>query len=56
MLAGETPAPQVSDITSLVWPITEFKRVLFELYEGETALEMAVRYGHKEVAGILREK
>jgi len=49
-------AEWTEEITSLLWPMTEFKRVLFEPYEGETALEMAVRYGHKEVAGILRER
>ena len=49
-------AEWTEEITSLFWPITEFKRVLFEPYEGETALEMAVRHGHNEVAGILRER
>jgi ankyrin repeat protein len=43
-------------VTSFLWPMTEFKRVLFEPYAGETPLEMAIRYGHHEVAAILDER
>ena len=44
------------DVTSFLWPMTEFKRVLFEPYPGETPLEMAIRYGHDEVAAVLEER
>ncbi len=44
------------EVTSFLWPMTEFKRVLFEPYPGETPLEMAIRYGHDEVAAILKER
>ena len=36
--------------------MTEFKRVLFEPYAGETPREMAIRYGHHEVAAILEDR
>ena len=44
------------EVTSFLWPMTEFKRVLFEPYAGETPREMATRYGHHEVAAILDER
>ncbi len=44
------------EVTSFLWPMTEFKRVLFEPYAGETPLEMAIRYGHHEIAAILDER
>ena len=45
-----------SDVTTLIWGLPEYKRVLFEPYNGETPLEMAQRYGHREVAEILRQR
>ena len=44
------------EVTSFLWPMTEFKRLLFEPYPGETPLEMAIRYGHDEVAAIFEER
>ncbi len=44
------------EVTSFPWPMTEFKRLLFEPYPGETPLEMAIRYGHDEVAAVLEER
>lgn len=44
------------EITSFFWPMTEFKRVLFEPYQGETPMEMAIRHGHDEVAAVLEER
>ena len=44
------------EVTSFPWPMTEFKRLLFEPYSGETPLEMAIRYGHDEVAAVLEER
>ena len=42
------------EITSLVWPLREFKRVLFQSYEGETPLDMALREGNTEITNILK--
>ena len=42
------------EVTSLVWPLREFKRVLFQPYEGETPLDMALREGNAEIANILK--
>ena len=47
---GEWPG----EVSSLLWPKTEFKRIAFEAYGGETPLEMALREGHEEVVQILR--
>ena len=44
------------EVTSFLWAMTEFKRVLFEPYQGETPREMATRYGHDEIAAILEER
>lgn len=44
------------DVTSFLWLMTEFKRLLFEPYPGETPLEMATRYRHDEVAAVLEER
>ena len=41
------------DVTSLVWPLREFKRVVFQSYEGETPLDMALREGNAEIANTL---
>ena len=41
-------------VTSLVWPLREFKRVLFRPYTGETPLDMALREGNEEIANILK--
>ena len=49
-------AEWTGDVTSFLWPMTEFKRVLFEPYPGETPREMAIRYGHHEIAAILKER
>lgn len=42
-------------VTSLVWPLREFKRVLFQPYKGEMPLDMALREGNTEIANILRQ-
>ncbi|MDE0297821.1 MAG: hypothetical protein OXN17_04260 [Candidatus Poribacteria bacterium] len=44
------------EVTSFLWPMTEFKRVLFEPYPGETPREMASRYGHHEIVAIFDER
>ena len=41
------------EVTSLVWPLREFKRVVFQPYEGETPLDMALREGNEEIANTL---
>ena len=41
-------------VTSLVWPLREIKRVLFQPYEGETPLDMALREDNAEIANILK--
>ena len=41
-------------VTSLVWPLREFKRVLFQSYTGEVPLDMALREGNTEIANILK--
>lgn len=43
------------EITSLVWPLREFKRVVFHPYEGETPLDIALREGNEEIANILKQ-
>ena len=47
-------AEWTDEVTSLVWPLREFKRVLFQPYEGETPLDMALREGNTEIANILK--
>lgn len=42
------------EVISLVWPLREFKRVVFQPYEGETPLDMALREGNEEIANILK--
>ncbi len=42
------------EVASLVWPLRKFKRVLFQPYEGETPLDMALREGNAEIANILK--
>ena len=42
------------EVTSLVWPLSEIRRVLFQPYEGETPLDMALREGNEEIANILK--
>ena len=44
------------DVTSLVWPLREFKRVVFQPYEGETPLDMALREGNKEIVNTLNRR
>lgn len=46
-------AEWTDDVTSLVWPLREFKRVVFQPYEGETPLDMALREGNEEIANTL---
>ncbi len=46
--------PWKGEVTSLTWPKKDFRRTLFEPYEGETALDMAVREGHQKIEQILR--
>jgi ankyrin repeat protein len=41
--------PWEGEVEALTWPMTKHERVLFESYEGETALEMAEREGNEEV-------
>ena len=48
-------AEWTTEVTSLVWPLREFKRVLFQPYEGETPLDMALREGNAEIANILKQ-
>ena len=43
-----------AEVTSLVWPLREFKRVVFYPYDGETPLDMALREGNEEIANILK--
>ena len=43
------------EVRSLVWPLREFKRVLFQPYEGETPLNMALREDNAEIANILKQ-
>ncbi|MDE0685050.1 MAG: hypothetical protein OXI63_19170 [Candidatus Poribacteria bacterium] len=42
------------EVTSLVWPLREFKRVVFQSYEGETPLDMALREGNEDIANALK--
>ena len=42
------------EVTSLVWPLRKIKRVLFQPYDGETPLDMALREGNAEIANILK--
>ena len=42
------------EVTSLVWPLREFKRVLFQPYEGETPLDTALHEGNEEIVNILK--
>ncbi len=42
------------EVTSLVWPLREFKRVVFQPYEGETPLDMALREGNEEIVNTLQ--
>ena len=48
-------AEWTDEVASLVWPLREFKRVLFQPYEGETPLDMALREGNQEIANILKQ-
>lgn len=41
------------EVASLVWPLREFKRVVFQPYEGETPLDMALREGNEEIVNTL---
>ena len=43
-----------AEVTSLVWPLREFKKVLFQPYEGETPLDMAAREGNQEIVNIIQ--
>ena len=47
-------AEWTDEVTSLVWPLREFKRVLFHAYEGETPLDMVLREDNAEIANILK--
>ena len=42
------------EVTLLVWPLRDFKRVLFQPYEGETPLDMALRAGNAEIVNTLK--
>ena len=43
-----------TEVTSLTWPLSEFKRLLFEPYDGETPLDMAAREGHTSIVQVLQ--
>ena len=47
-------AEWTGEVTSLVWPLREIKRVLFQPYEGETPLDMALREDNAEIANTLK--
>ena len=47
-------AEWTDEVRSLVWPLREFKRVLFQPYEGEIPLDMALREGNEEIVNIFR--
>ena len=42
------------EITSLVWPLRKFNRVVFQRYKGETPLDMARREGNEEIVNTLK--
>lgn len=42
------------EVTSLVWPLHEFKKVVFQPYERETPLDMALREGNEEIVNTLK--
>ena len=42
------------EVASLVWPLREFKRIVFQPYEGETPLDMALREGNEEIVNTLK--
>ena len=42
------------EVASLVWPLREFKRVVFQGYEGETPLDMALRDGNEAIVNTLK--
>lgn len=54
MIDPKKTAEWPGEVHPLPWPMTEFRRVLFKAYEGETPHQMALREGHIEVAEILR--
>ena len=54
MSAPKQFAAWTDEVTSLVWPLREFKRVVFQPYEGETPLDMALREGNEEIVNILK--
>ena len=56
IVESKQPTEWIGEVTSFLWPMTEFKRVLFEPYQGETPREMASRYGHHEIAAIFDER
>ena len=47
-------AEWTDEVRSLVWPLRDFKRVLFQPCEGETPLDMALREGNEEIVNIFR--
>ena len=47
-------AEWTDEVASLVWPLRKFKQVLFQPYEGETPLDMALREDNAEIANILK--
>ena len=42
------------DVAALMWPKKSFQQLVFEPYDGETPLDMAIREGHAQVAQVLR--
>jgi len=42
------------DVAALMWPKKSFQQLVFEAYDGETPLDMAIREGHAQVAQVLR--
>jgi len=53
MIQPKEFAPWEGEVTTLIWNLPEYRRVLFEPYEGETPLDMARRAGHEQIADLL---
>jgi ankyrin repeat protein len=46
-------SPWIGQIESLMWPLKNFDRVQFEPYEGETPLDMAIRFEFNDIATVI---
>ena len=47
-------AKWTAEVASLVWPLREFKRVVFQPHEGETPLDIALREDNAAIANMLK--